>query len=75
MSPMASQITGVSIVCSIIGSGEDQRKHQSSASLGFVRQYEVLIKSHFGGGIPDYLSSKEASVIIVKSFKSMYLHI
>ena len=36
MSAMASQITGVSIVCSTVGSGADQRKHQSSASLAFV---------------------------------------
>ena len=36
MSKMASQITGVSIVCSTGGSGADQRKHQSSASLAFV---------------------------------------
>ena len=34
---MASQITGVSIVYSIVCSGADQRKHQSSASLAFVR--------------------------------------
>ena len=32
---MASQITGVFIVCSTVGS--DQRKRQSSASLAFVR--------------------------------------
>ena len=37
MSAMASQITGVSIVCSAVYSGADQRKHQSSASLAFVR--------------------------------------
>ena len=37
MSTMASQITGVFIVCPIVGSGTDQRKHQSSASLAFVR--------------------------------------
>ena len=30
--------TGVSIVCSAISSGADQRKHQSSASLAFVRE-------------------------------------
>ena len=36
MSEMASQITGVSIVCSTVFSGADQRKHQSSASLAFV---------------------------------------
>ena len=36
MSAMAFQITGASNVCSIVGSGADQRKHQSSASLAFV---------------------------------------
>ena len=35
-SAMASQITGVSIVYSIVCSGADQRKHQCSASLTFV---------------------------------------
>ena len=34
---MASQITSLTIVYSAIGSGADQRKHQSSASLAFVR--------------------------------------
>ena len=34
-SAMWSWITGVSIVCSIDGSGTDERKHQSSASLAF----------------------------------------
>ena len=37
MSAMASQITGVSIVYSTVDSDLDQRKHQSSASLVFVR--------------------------------------
>ena len=37
MSMMASLITGVSIVYSTMYSGADQRKHQSSASLAFVR--------------------------------------
>ena len=37
MSAMASQITGVSNVYSTACSGTDQRKHQSSASLDFVR--------------------------------------
>ena len=37
MSAMASQITDVSVVCSIVCSGVDQRKHQSTASLTFVR--------------------------------------
>ena len=34
---MASQITSISIVFSTVYSGVDQRKHQSSASLAFVR--------------------------------------
>ena len=38
MSPMVSQFTGVSIVCSAVCPGTDQRKHQSSASLAFVRE-------------------------------------
>ena len=37
MSAMASQITGVSFLYSIVSSGVDQRKHQRSASLAFVR--------------------------------------
>ena len=37
MSATASQITGVSIVYSTVCSYADQRKHQSSASLTFVR--------------------------------------
>ena len=37
MCAMASQITGVSIICSFVCSGTDQRKHQNFASLAFVR--------------------------------------
>ena len=37
MSTMSSQITGVSIVYSIVCSGAEQTKHQNSASLTFVR--------------------------------------
>ena len=37
MSTMVSQITGVSIVYWTVCSGVDQKKHQSSASLAFVR--------------------------------------
>ena len=37
MSAMASQITSLTIVYSIVYSGADQRKHQSSASLAVVR--------------------------------------
>ena len=37
MSAMAYEITGISIVYSTVCSGADQRKHQRSASLVFVR--------------------------------------
>ena len=37
MSAKASQITGVATVCSTVCSGIDQRRHQSSAPLAFVR--------------------------------------
>ena len=37
MSTIVSQITDVSIVCSAICSGANDRKHQSFASLAFVR--------------------------------------
>ena len=37
MDMMVSQITSISIVCSTIGSGADQRKYQSSVSLAFMR--------------------------------------
>ena len=37
MTTMASQITSLTVVYSIVYLGVDQRKHQSSASLAFVR--------------------------------------
>ena len=37
LSALASQINSVSIVYLTVCSGADQRKHQSSASLAFVR--------------------------------------
>ena len=37
MSKLASQITSLTIVYSTVYSGPDQTKHQSSASLAFVR--------------------------------------
>ena len=42
MSAMSSQITDFSTVCSIVCAGVDQRKHQSSASLAFVRGGPLL---------------------------------
>ena len=37
MTRIASQITSLTVVYSIVYSGADQRKHQSSASLAFVQ--------------------------------------
>ena len=37
MGAIASKITSLTIVYSTVYSGEDQRKHQSSVSLAFVR--------------------------------------
>ena len=46
MSAMTSQITSLTIVYSTVDSGTDQRKHQSSASLAFVRGiYRWLVNS------------------------------
>ena len=42
---MASQTTGVSIVYSSVCSGVDERKHQSSASLAFVRGTHLPVNS------------------------------
>ena len=39
MGTMASQITSLTIVYSTVRSGANQRKHQSSASLAFVREF------------------------------------
>ena len=38
MTMLASQITSLMVVYSIVYSGVNQRKHQSSASLAFVRE-------------------------------------
>ena len=39
---MASQITGVSIVCTTVCSGADQRKHQRSTAVAFVKRLHWL---------------------------------
>ena len=57
MSLMVSQITGVSIVCPTVWSGTDQRKHQSFASLAFVRPTVT-------GGFPSQRASKAENVSI-----------
>ena len=57
MTVMASQITGDSFVCWIVCSGADQRKHQSSATLVFVR-------GPVAGGFPSQRASNADTVSI-----------
>ena len=52
MMAMVSQIIGVSIVCSTVCSSADQRKHQSSESLAFVRgTHRWSIDFHHKGAV------------------------
>ena len=46
MGTMASQITSFTIVYLTIYSGADQRKHQSSTSLAFVREIPAQMASN-----------------------------
>ena len=54
MSVLVSQITGISSVCPTVCSGTDQRKHQSSASLAFVRGYHRSLRRRLPTGISAY---------------------
>ena len=52
MNLVTSQITSISIVCASIYSGTDQRKHQSSALLDFVRRiYRWSVNSPHKGPV------------------------
>ena len=52
MSTMASQITSLTVVYSTFYSGTDQRKHQSSTSLAFVRGiHQSLVNSPHKGPV------------------------
>ena len=71
MSAMASQITGVLMVCSTVCSGLDQRKHQSSASLAFVgRIHRWLVDSPHAENVPiwwrHYVCTKWYNILAVR---------
>ena len=71
MSAMASQITSLTIVYSIVYSGADQRKHQSSASLAFVRgiprgQTYALLLTCAAMGLTGSFSVLRISDVIVR---------
>ena len=65
---MATQINGVFIVCSTVGSDADQRKHQSSASLALSGNSPVT------GDFPAQKASNEENVsfddVIMKTLKT-----
>ena len=53
MGAVASQITSLTIVSSIVYSDADQRKHQSSSSLAFVREiHRVPVNSPHKWPVP-----------------------
>ena len=58
MTTMVSQITSLTVVYSVVYSGADQRKHQSSASMAFVRGI------HRGRWIPVRRASNAENVSI-----------
>ena len=52
MGTIASQITSLTMVYSTVYSGADQRKHQSSASLAFVRGiHRWAVNSQYNGPV------------------------
>ena len=64
MSVTVSQITDLSIACSIVCSGADQRKHHSSASLAFmsgIHQSPVDL-THKGPETPKKFSLDDAII-------------
>ena len=75
MSPMASQITGVSIVYSTVCSGADQRKHQSSASLALVRGiHQSPVNSPHKGPVTRKMFPFDDVIMVLVHVRSLYGH-
>ena len=75
MSAMASQITCVSIVCSTVCSGADQRKHQSTASLAFVSGiHRWPLDSHHKGPVTWKMFPFDDVITNPESYDSPYPH-
>ena len=72
MSAMTSQITGISIVCLTVCSGADQRKHQSSASLTFVRRIHDVPGT---GGLPSQRASKTENVFMSLRHHKIFIRV
>ena len=85
MTMLASQITSLTVVCSIVYSGANQRKHQSSASLAFVREihrgpvnfphkWPVTRKMFPFDDVIMYSHSKKRTDITVKCRANLLIH-
>ena len=61
MGAIASQITSLTIVYSTVYSGADQRKHESSASLAFVRG---IHRGPVTGEFPAQMASNAENIFI-----------
>ena len=65
MSAMASQISGLPTVCPTVCLGADQRRHQSSASLAFVRGIHRLpVDSPHNGPVTGKMFSFDDVIMI-----------
>ena len=79
MNSMAYQITGVSIICTTVCSGADQRKHQSSSLLACVRGiYRWPVNSPHKGPVPRKIFPFDDVIMIEKTDRGTcaeYFHI
>ena len=79
---MASQITSLTVVYSIVYSGADQRKHQNSASLAFVQgihhwQHKNcvhLVKAAVGPSYGTIVTKNSRIVAASDQYRQLYKH-
>ena len=72
MGVMASQITSLTIVYSTVYSGADQREHQSSASLAFVRGIHRLpVKSPPKGTVTRKMFPFDDVTMVIRNINVM----
>ena len=74
MGAIASRITGLTVAYSIVYSGADQRKHQSSASLTFVlRIHRWPVNSQHKGPVTRKMFPFDDVIILYKKLKHVTL--
>ena len=71
MSAIASQITSLMVVFSTIYSGTDQRKHQSSVSLAFVRGIHWWLNAPHKGSVMQKMFPFDDVIVIWVFFLSL----